>query len=99
MAVMTITGLLVLPGLVKYGSVESLFALGINYFLVNESSPVLMIIIAWLSGSAGLFGMLVATILRGSKGRMTLISGALSVAFILLTAFLKLSTVLHFVRS
>lgn len=89
MAVMTITGLLVLPGLVKYGSVESLFALGINYFLVNESSPVLMIIIAWLSGSAGLFGMLVTTILRDSKGRMMLIFGALSVAFVLFAFYIS----------
>ncbi|MBP3198123.1 MAG: hypothetical protein J6N21_14105 [Butyrivibrio sp.] len=82
MAAMAITALLVIPDLIKFGRVESLFALGINYFLVEETSPVVMIAIACLSGCVGLVGMLAAGALRESKDKATMIFGVFSAFFI-----------------
>ncbi|WP_022765037.1 hypothetical protein [Butyrivibrio sp. XPD2006] len=82
MVTLAIAAILVISGLITYGRAESLFALGINYFLVEETSPVVMIAIACLSCCVGLVGMLVAGALRERREKVTIIFGVFSAIFI-----------------
>ncbi|MCR4618983.1 MAG: hypothetical protein K5669_12460 [Lachnospiraceae bacterium] len=89
MTVTVISGVLVLSGLVKYESVDSLFALGTNYFLVKKTSPALMIISAGLSGFAGLLVMFIASAFRKSMVKMRFMPWVFSAAFIVLSFYIS----------